>query len=502
VTQDNGQNWTRIEVGDLPGVPEMAFVNDIKADLYDVNTAYVVLDNHKFGDLEPYILKSTDMGKNWKSIRGDLPGRTLLWRMVQDHERKDLFFLATEFGIYFTIDSGEKWNKLSGGLPTISFRDLAIQQRESDLVGASFGRSFYILDDFSPLRYVSEEQLNEEATLFPVKDAWWYPQRRPLGGREKGSQGAGFFTAPNPPYGAVFTYYLKDTYMSKKDIRREKEKELTKNEEDIPFPGWDSLEAERRQESALIWFTIRDSKGNVFRKMNGPSSKGIHRVAWDFRSNANWAIEKDIEYPPKDDPSGTWIIPGTYTVQLSKEIDGIVTDLSEPVRFEVKQLREGALKGSTQQEIADYRREVDEMKQAVGALSITMNNTKEWLNALRLALFRTPVNQSGLATRLHDLNQELLDLDEQLNGNRTKQEVGENSPPTVRSRLNVAAQGSYNMLYGPTITQKENLQLAITAYRDIRKKVEEITDHRIPTLEKDLKDAGAPWIEGQPLPEK
>ncbi|MFB3091329.1 MAG: glycosyl hydrolase, partial [Gammaproteobacteria bacterium] len=174
VTEDGGTTWRNIEVGDLPDVPKTAFVNDIKADLFDVSTVYVALDNHKYGDLDPYLLKSTDRGNSWKSIKGNLPDRNLVWRLVQDHVDPNLLFTATEFGIYFTIDGGAKWIKLTGGVPTISFRDLAIQRRENDLVVATFGRGFYILDDYSVLRDVSVDQLNKEATLFPTRKAWWY----------------------------------------------------------------------------------------------------------------------------------------------------------------------------------------------------------------------------------------------------------------------------------------------------------------------------------------
>jgi photosystem II stability/assembly factor-like uncharacterized protein len=178
VTENSGDSWRKIEVGDLPGVPKTAFVNDIKADLFNVNSVYIALDNHKFGDLNPYLLKSSDRGKSWKSIKGDIPDRTLVWRLVQDHVNPQLLFSATEFGIYFTINGGVKWIKLTGGVPTISFRDLAIQRRENDLVGASFGRGFYIFDDYSVLRHVSQEQLKREATLFPVRKALWYIQRQ------------------------------------------------------------------------------------------------------------------------------------------------------------------------------------------------------------------------------------------------------------------------------------------------------------------------------------
>ncbi|MEJ2722446.1 MAG: glycosyl hydrolase, partial [bacterium] len=258
ITGDGGKNWRRMEVGDMPGVPATAFVNDIKADLNDVNTVYVALDNHKYGDFTPYLLKSTDRGKSWRSIRSNLPDRTLVWRMVQDHVKPDLLFAGTEFGVYFTLDGGERWIKLEGGVPTISFRDLAIQRRENDLVGATFGRGFWVFDDYSVLRHVSAEQLRQPATLFPVRKAWWYIERPVVGFSKKASQGAAYYTADNPPFGAIFTYYLAEGLKTKKTARQEKEKQLIKNEKNVPFPGWDELESERRQPEPTIWLTVRD----------------------------------------------------------------------------------------------------------------------------------------------------------------------------------------------------------------------------------------------------
>ena len=160
------KSWRRVEVGSLSGVPATAFVNDLKADLHDADTVYAALDNHKFGDYSPYLLKSADRGTTWTSIRADLPDGTLVWRIVQDHVKPELLFTGTESGIYFSASAGRAWVKLVGGVPTISFRDLAIQKREDDLVGASFGRGFFVLDDYSSLRNVSEEQLAEEAAAF------------------------------------------------------------------------------------------------------------------------------------------------------------------------------------------------------------------------------------------------------------------------------------------------------------------------------------------------
>ncbi len=238
VSEDGGKSWRKVEVGSLPGVPASAFVNDIKADLHDAGTVYVALDDHKSGDFRPYLLKSTDRGRTWRSIAGDLPARHLVWRVVQDHVKPDLLFAGTEFGIFFTTDGGGRWVKLGGDVPTIAFRDLAIQRRENDLVGASFGRGFYVLDDYSALREATEPALSKEAALFPVRKAWWYVEREPLGEPGRASQGAAYFTAPNPPFGAVFTYHLADELRSREKARQEKEKPLIEAGKDTPFPGW------------------------------------------------------------------------------------------------------------------------------------------------------------------------------------------------------------------------------------------------------------------------
>ena len=140
VTEDGGANWRKVSFERMSGLPKTAFVNDIKADLFNENIVYAVFDNHKFGDYQPYLFKSSDKGKTWTSISNNLPDRTLLWRIVQDHEKSNLMFLGSEFGVYVTLDGAKTWNKLSSGLPNISIRDLAIQKRENDLIAGTFGR--------------------------------------------------------------------------------------------------------------------------------------------------------------------------------------------------------------------------------------------------------------------------------------------------------------------------------------------------------------------------
>jgi photosystem II stability/assembly factor-like uncharacterized protein len=497
VSEDDGVNWRRIEVGNLPNVPGTAFVNDIKADLFDANTVYIALDNHKYGDLNPYLLKSTDKGKSWKSIKGDIPEKTLIWRVVQDHVKPELMFAGTEFGIYFTVDAGKKWTKLTGGVPTISFRDLAIQRDENDLVGASFGRSFFILDDYTALRSVSEDQLKKEATLFPTRKAWWYMQRSPIGG-EKGNMGAQLYTAPNPAFGAVFTYYLGKQYKTLKDVRKENEKKLKKENKNIPFPGWEALDKELLQEKPKVLFTVKDKEGNIIRKIEGETGKGFHRVVWDLRASPKNAV-KLKENSSGRQARGILVAPGKYTVTLSKQVNGIVTDLSEPMEFEVEQLRKGALTGSTPEQCVAFWNELETLQASLGAASITLDGAQKKVKAMKQALSRSNVKPGDLDAKLYNLYLELKEIETEFYGNKSKSKIGEKNNPTVYGRLGAAQTGTGNSTYGPTPTHKRSLELANKQFLVIKSKLTDIVKNKIPQLEDELVKVGAPWIEGQDM---
>ncbi|MHC5066675.1 MAG: WD40/YVTN/BNR-like repeat-containing protein, partial [Planctomycetota bacterium] len=225
VSEGGSGAWRAVEIGSLPGVPARAFVNDIRADLFDADTVYLAADNHKEGDYAPYLYVSRDRGHSWESMVGNLPERNLVWRLVQDHVDPQLFFIGTERGVFFSTDAGKRWTRLGGGMPMISVRDLQIHRRENDLVCATFGRGIYVLDDIAPFRSVDETQLTAEATLFDLRDAWWYIPRSVLGFVPGvGQQGASYYAAPNPPFGAVFTYYLSEDLRSAEQDRQHAEK--------------------------------------------------------------------------------------------------------------------------------------------------------------------------------------------------------------------------------------------------------------------------------------
>ena len=327
VTNNGGEQWSKIPVTRL-GLPSRSFVNDIKADLHDENTVYAVLDNHKEGDFNPYLYKSTDRGQTWISLAKNLPKRTLLWRIVQDHINKNLFFLATEFGVYTSLDGGVNWQKLPG-TPNMGFRDLVIQKRENDLVAASFGRGFYVLDDYSALREMTPERLKEEGTLFTPRAAKWYVPRSNLG-----NTGADFYIAENPKFGTTFTYHLANDFKTKKQIRKKREKEANKKQANIPFPGYAVLDQENNEKPAKVWITISDEAGNIIRHLSQKAKKGTQRLTWDLRHSSTQAINPNRGSRGWN-AGGPMVVPGNYTAQLSLEKDGEVNPLGEAIFFKL-----------------------------------------------------------------------------------------------------------------------------------------------------------------------
>ena len=493
VTENGGQSWRKIEVSSLPGVPSTAFVNDIKADLFDESTVYVALDNHKYGDFTPYLVKSTDKGRTWSSIKGNLPKRTLVWRVVQDHVNPKLLFAGTEFGIYFTIDGGNKWVKIAGS-PTISFRDLAIQRRENDLVGASFGRGFFVLDDYSVLREVTEEKLKAEAALYSTRKAWWYIPRSSISFDEpKGSLGASHYVAPNPEFGAVFTYYLKEDLKSKKELRQEKEKSLEKSKSNISFPGYDKLLEEQNQLDPQVWLTVEDSKGNVVRRIKGDKSSGFHRIAWDLRYPVPDAIE--LGAAADEESVGMLAAPGKYKVSLSKVVDGKVTMLVDPVEFEVVPLREGTLKGASYDEVVSFMKSYDEEYGRITAADLRLGFIELKLKAIAQSISNSQTKPGQFDERFNQLNQAYNDLDKDLNGNSAKSGMGEKVKPTLSERIFAVNRGLSNSTYGPTETHKRTMEIIKEELNDVESGLLKL-ENDLKALVKELQAAGAPWIEG------
>jgi photosystem II stability/assembly factor-like uncharacterized protein len=492
VTEDGGQTWRRIDK--LPGVPDRFFVNDIKADLHNPDTVYVVVDDHKSGDFSPYILKSTNRGKSWKSISGNLPER-----VVQDHEKPGLLFLGTEFGVFFTVNGGDTWTKLKGGSPNIPFRDLAIQTRENDLVGATFGRSFYVLDDYSPLRDVTEDMLKNDTVLFPVRKAHWYVPRRPLGCFNpgcKGSQGDDFFVAPNPPFGAVFTYYLPEPIQSSKDARREPEKEREAKNENVQFPSWERLTDESREDDPAIVFTVRDAAGNVIRHIAAPAEAGFNRVAWDLRYPPVDA------WVPEDERGGRWlpsagvlVVPGQFTVSMSKREDGVLMDLGQSQTFDVVSIRNPTLPGSTQQQRVVFDSQVNELHRAAEGTVKTIDAIVAELAAAKESLLSSTADPS-LYEIANSIQQRVQAERDRIAGNPLRDPYNDEGEMSVTARV-MHARYAPSQAYGPTPAQRESYRIARDLYDETSRSLSNLVDVEYAGLKVALDAAGVPWSPGR-----
>jgi len=485
VSENGGDSWRAIPVTNL-GLPARSFVNDIKADLYDVNTVYVALDNHKEGDFNPYLYKSTDKGLTWKSISNNIPKRTLVWRMVQDNVKKNLLFAATEYGVYTSLNGGDSWQKLPG-TPTISFRDITIQKRENDLVAASFGRGFFVLDDYSALREFTESNLNQKGKLFSPRPAKWFVPRS-----NTGNTGADYYFAKNPEFGAVFTYHLADDYKTQKQIRVSKEKKIKNS--NIPFPGWDALDAEGRESTAKVILTIHDGAGNIINKVSQKASKGSHRIAWDLTHFNPFAISSDGSSRRRYGGGGAMVIPGNYSASLHLEKEGSVTPLDGPISFEVKPIREGVLKGASYEDYDSFRLALTELMKEMNAVQDVFSESIKKHKALKVALSRSNIAPGPIEGQLASLDNEINAINK-LSGSPSRSEIGERNPATMQSYLYNAMNGMENS-YGPTGINKKSFEIAKKMLTTIKAKVEAL-DSSITPIEKALKAAGAPYINGQ-----
>jgi len=263
--------------------------------------------------------------------------------------------------------------------------------------------------------------------------------------------------------------------------------------------GHKQSQKERRQEEPQIWLTVRDDAGNVIRRLKGVNKKGFHRIAWDLRYPATDAVSS------VDDMNGNFIgamvAPGTYTVELAKQVDGQLTKLSQPMPFIVERAFDGALPITDPKETAAFWRETERLNRSITAATKVLEKTLQRVKLLKNLLMRTPSAPGNMDKELHNLEQSLLALDERLNGNRSKREVGEKTMPTIAQRKNVASSGTFNSSYGPTPTQRRSLEIAATEFSELKNELELLVNQELPRIEKTISDTGAPWIEGQKIPD-
>jgi hypothetical protein len=500
VSEDGGGAW---RIADVPGVPELSFVNDIQASLHDPDAVYVVIDAHKTGDFAAHVFASADRGRTWGSITGDLPENEIAWALEQDHVAADLLFLGAEYGLYFSPDGGAHWVELTGGVPTISFRDIEIQRRENDLVAASFGRGFYVLDDYTPLRAIGNGALENDAVLFPVRDTWSYVALTPMQARGKPTLGSDDFTAPNPPFGALITYYLKNEHQSAKEERRETETELRESGENVPVPGWEPLRAEALEHDAQVLLMIRDAEGRAVRRIEGPAGAGIHRVNWDIRLPAPNAIDLSTPgfTPPwVTPPQGPLAPPGRYRVEMALVSADGVTPLGEPQEFEVKLVPGTVLPVPDYDDVTEFQRRTSELLRRAQGAAAEVRRAEERLRYMRAALKETPRAEPTLYARLDAIESRLGDARLLLMGDRIRGRLNESSVPSILGRVGRVAGGHWDTRQAPTTTQTQSIDIAQDAFDELSVELSTLLTTDLPALEAELEAAGAPWTPGRRLP--
>ncbi len=498
VTEDGGATWRRIEK--FQGVPETTYVSRILASQHEVGTVYAAFDNHKQSDFKPYLLKSTDAGRTWKSVVGNLPVNGTVWAIAEDDVNSNLLFAGTEFGLYFTIDGGQKWIRLKGGLPTIAVRDLAIQKRENDLVLATFGRGFYVLDDYTPLRQLQREMLTKECVSFPVKDAMMYIESHPLGGRGKASQGESFFTAPNPPFGATLTYYLKERLKTKKDLRQEAEKEAEKKGITLPYPTPEQLRAEDEEEPPAIILTVTDASGNVVRRLAGANAPGMQRVTWDLRWPAPMLQTQRRGGGGEGGPSGPLVMPGTYKAFVAKRVDGMTTPLTEPQSLTVYVEGVSGMVPEDRKMLVEFQEKVARLQGATYGAVQAATELQTRLGLMKRALQETPAAGEGLQKDAFTIEGRLNEILQALRGDRTMAARNENVPPSISERVNGVVGNERMSTAAPTQTDKDAYAIASQELTQELAKLRELVEVDVSKLEKAMEAAGAPWTPGR-IPE-
>jgi photosystem II stability/assembly factor-like uncharacterized protein len=497
VTEDGGKNWMKI--ASFPGIPEHTYISTIFPSRYDENIVFASFDNILRDDFKPYLLKSTDKGKSWTSISGDLPVNGTVHSFQQDFVNPDLLFAGTEFGVFFSVDGGKKWIQLKAGIPTIPVRDINIQKRETDLVLATFGRGFYILDDYTPLRSVSKENMDKDCYFFPIKDALMY-----IPSDGKYGEGSTVFIAKNPDFGAVFTYYIKEVPKTLKEKRQEKEKELFKKNEPIPQPSEVDLRAEKNEVPAYLTFSIADENGNVVRTIHKSPSKGINRINWDLRYQAVHAIESGDKFDPmKDNGSGILAMPGKYKVTLSLTNAGETKQLAGPVDFNAVVLNNTSLPAPDRAAYVEFNRKVADLTRVIQGTETYAEVQKKKVNDILVALNGAPNASPDLKKKALELQ---LQLDEILNvkfNRRTNKPSLEENPPApvpLNLRLEKIAYTTWGSTSQPTQLQLDAFQILKDEFPPVYEKVKHIGTVDIPALLEQMDKIKAPPVEGW-LPE-
>ncbi|MEM6830555.1 MAG: glycosyl hydrolase, partial [Bacteroidota bacterium] len=495
VTENGGESWTK--TSSFPGVPSKTYVNMVLASQHDENVVYACFNNHKNGDFKPYLLKSTDKGKTWQSITTNLPERGSAYSIAQDHIDPDLLFVGTEFGVFVSNDGGGKWKQMKAGLPTIAVRDLAIQRRENDLVLGTFGRGFYVLDDYSSLRNTSEATLAKEAELFDVRDPLLYEHSHPLGLPGVSFQGDSYYLGDNLGSVAMFTYYLKEDIKSLKEQRQEKEKEAKKEGKNNSYPSYEALKAEREEKAPQLLLTVKNAQDKVVRKLTTQPKKGLNRISWDLRYSDTDPInlKKPAFYNPwGNSDKGILVSPGKYTVTLSKVVADVVTEIADPVSFTIKTINNRSLPATDRMALNEFNRKVLKLSGSISAARQTLREINNQMKHINNALLRAEVPHDGeLVKSARKVEKVTAEISTKLNGDAVAGTLDMGRPPSVGSRVGMLVYQLFASTSDPTQTNIDSYAIAAEEFKPLLQSLQSLVNGDLQNLQDQLVKSGAPY---------
>ncbi len=297
MTADGGKSWR--DLTSRFRLPGARWASRVLASRHAAGTAFVAFDGHQDDDFKPYIFRTTDNGATWSSISGTLPDGMVVSALEEHPRNPNLLFAGTEFGLFLTANGGTSWTHVRGSLPTVPIDDIVFNDRANDLVLGTHGRSIIVLDDITPLEHLTPAVLSSDAHLFPVRAATQYYEMRSMP-----TPGASEFAGPNPPYGALITYYLRD------DPKPAPSPTATNGD------GGAAAEQTASKEPPTVRITVMAPDGSVVRELQGPDRKGLNRVSWDLRYALTFtpATADEGWFGPS---KGTFVVPGEYQVKLA-----------------------------------------------------------------------------------------------------------------------------------------------------------------------------------------
>jgi hypothetical protein len=504
VTRDGGKSWKNVAPR-APGVPKGTYVSRVTASKSGEGAAYATFDGHRGDDYSIYIFATTDYGESWKAIHNGIPDSAGSVHVIREHPRnQNLLFAGLEFGLWASWDRGASWTALKNNFPTMPVDDIQIQARENDLVVATHGRSIWILDDLTPIEKMDANIAGADVTFFPPHAATTFHirQRRWSGGQK-------FFTAKNPPYGAILNYYLKDA-VPPEPVKSDKEEKTaagkTEKEEKGKAAEEKARPAAEPKKEGKVKVTVSDKDGKVVREFDAAGAAGVNRANWDLRYNAVGeptpeqleAIAAGYSFGPR----GPLVEPGKYSVKIkagSKEAAQDVVVEDDP-RIQIAAEDRAARRAAIEQLYG--------MAKTLNKDRRTMQGLKDALNAAR-GQWKTDANKPDAPKIPEEIRKMADDLQKKVDQVaekfiREREGLGNAGPPFEwkPDPLPEQVQSLLGDLDGfaaaPGGQEKEKIAELGPLVSDASAQVKKLAEEDLAALNKKMNEAGIPHIVVKP----